>query len=194
MGNDKKRLIVAVTGASGAIYAKTLIDLLNTHRNQLEEAGVIFSKTARQVWKYELRDESYLSLPFRVYDPDDFYAPFASGSSGFDHMIICPCSMGTLGRIANGISNNLISRAADVVLKEKGKLILLTREAPYNLIHLKNMQTVMEAGAVVFPASPSFYSRPGTIDDIALEIVKRVLKIAGFEVDLNQWGKEHAKS
>ena len=112
----------------------------------------------------------------------------ASGSAGYTAMIICPCSMGTLGRIASGVSDDLMTRAADVVLKEKQKLILVPREAPYNLIHLNNMKLLTEAGAVICPASPSFYSKPATINDVVMTVVDRALTLAGLELETSHWG------
>lgn len=123
-----------------------------------------------------------------VYRPDDFFAPMASGSSGCDTMIIIPCTMGTIGRIAAGVSADLVSRAADVMLKERRKLILVPREAPYNLIHLTNMKLLAEAGAIICPASPSFYSKPSTLEDLVLTIVDRVLILAGYEIQTFSWG------
>ena len=125
---------------------------------------------------------------FTTYDNHDFMAPFASGSAGFDAFIICPCSMGTLGRIASGMSNDLITRAADVMLKERKQLICVVREAPYNLVHLKNMTAVTEAGGIICPASPSFYSIPKSIDDLAATVVDRVLQLAGISIDTFKWG------
>ena len=113
------KIVIGVTGASGAIYAKVLIDSLAGLKSQVDECGILFSENAKQVWQYELGNKEYENLPYRVYDIQDFYAPFASGSAGYDAMIICPCSMGTLGRIAAGVSNDLMTRAADVMLKER---------------------------------------------------------------------------
>jgi len=186
----KKKIIIAVTGASGAIYAKILFRKLEFLKEQIESAGVIFSKYAREVWKYELEDESYLNLSFPTYKEDDFFAPFASGSSGFETMIICPCSMGSMGRIASGISSDLITRSADVILKEKKKLILVPRETPYNLIHIRNMETITEAGGIICPASPSFYSKPDTIEKAVETVIDRVLGLAGFEISSFQWGEK----
>jgi 4-hydroxy-3-polyprenylbenzoate decarboxylase len=112
----------------------------------------------------------------------------ASGSAGYDVMIICPCTMGTLGRIAAGVSNDLMTRAADVILKEREKLILVTREMPYSLIHLNNMKLLTEAGAIICPASPSFYSKPQTMDEVVMTVVDRVLKLAGFDFSSFHWG------
>lgn len=184
----KKRIVVAVTGASGAIYAKVLFDKLSALSEQIDALGVIMSDNARDVWKHELGDAGYGSYRFRFYDKHDFNAPFASGSAGYDTCIICPCSMGTLGRIAAGISNDLVSRTADVMLKERRKLILVARETPYNLIHLNNMRTVTEAGGIICPASPSFYSRPSTPEEIAATVVDRVLDLAGLDVRTFRWG------
>src|SRR5690554_5337419 len=136
----KKKIVVAVSGASGSIYAKVLFEKLQQLENQIERVGVVMSDNAKDVWKYELSNEEYSEYSFEYFDKGDFFAPFASGSAGYDTMIVCPCSMGALGRIAHGISDDLVTRAADVVLKERRRLILVARETPSNLIHLKNMQ------------------------------------------------------
>ncbi|HSM46684.1 MAG TPA: UbiX family flavin prenyltransferase [Draconibacterium sp.] len=145
----KRKIVVAVTGASGAIYASLLFKKLREIKNQLSEVAVVFSTNAKDIWKYELKDTFEPVFPFRVYEKDDFYAPFASGSSSFDTLIVCPCSMGTLGRIAHGISDDLITRAADVILKERRKLILVPRETPFSLIHLENMKIITLAGGII---------------------------------------------
>jgi 4-hydroxy-3-polyprenylbenzoate decarboxylase len=116
-------------------------------------------------------------------------APFASGSAKYNTLIICPCSMGTLARIATGISNDLITRAADVILKERRKLILVTRDTPLSLIHINNMKTVTEAGAIICPATPSFYSKPQTIEEVAATVIDRVIDLAGLEQVSYRWGK-----
>ncbi len=185
----KRKIVVAVTGASGAIYAKVLFRKLRDIKDQLEEVGVIFSTNARDIWKYELGEEFEPVFPFHVYEKDDFYAPFASGSSTFDSLIICPCSMATLGRIAGGISDDLVTRAADVMLKERRKLILVPRETPYSLIHLENMKTLTLAGGIVCPATPSFYSKPETIEQLAETVIERVLKLADLKLDSFHWGE-----
>ena len=118
----------------------------------------------------------------------DFMAPFASGSANYGTMIICPCSMGTMGRIANGISNDLTTRAADVMLKERRKLILLVRETPYNLIHINNMKSITEAGGIICPASPSFYSNPQNFEELASTVIDRVLTLSGLKNDSYSWG------
>ncbi|MCK5729916.1 MAG: UbiX family flavin prenyltransferase [Draconibacterium sp.] len=187
----KRKIVVAVTGASGSIYAKILFDKLHEIKDQLDEVGVVFSTNALDIWKYELNEDFNPESPFCIYEKDDFYAPFASGSSKFDTLIVCPCSMGTLGRIAHGISDDLITRAADVMLKEKRKLIVVPRETPYSLIHIENMKTITLAGGVICPATPSFYSKPQTIEEVAETVVERVLNLADFNVDSFQWGKSN---
>ncbi len=185
----KQKVIIGVTGASGAIYGKLLIDKLHALKEQVEECGIIFSENAKAVWSYELGELDPGTIPFKVYEPGDFFAPMASGSSRYDTMIVCPCTMGTMGRIASGVSNDLMTRSADVMLKERKKLILVTREMPLNLIHINNMKLLTEAGAIICPASPSFYSMPHTIEDLVMTVVDRVLILAGFEIKAFHWGK-----
>lgn len=185
----KKKVVIAITGASGAIYAKVLLQKLVGLKDQIAAVGVVMSDNAKDVWKYELADESYKDFDFNFYDKNDFMAPFASGSAKFDTMIIVPCSMGTMGRIASGISNDLTTRAADVILKERRKLILVARDTPLSLIHINNMKTITEAGGIICPAVPSFYSRPKTFEDLAATVIDRVLDLAGFETDTYQWGE-----
>lgn len=186
-----KKVIVAITGASGSIYAKRLLDKLQSIKNQIGTCDIVFSSTAKEIWKYELgTTPEDFGGNYTVYEKNDFYAPFASGSAGYDTMIIIPCSMGTLGRIASGVSDDLITRAADVILKERKKLILVIRENPYNLIHLKNMTLLTEAGAIISPATPSFYCLPQTIDDIVDTVVNRVLDLAGIENNGFRWQEE----
>lgn len=237
---SKRKIIVAVTGASGAIYAETLLERLESLQEKPEEVALVFTQNAEDIWKFELeseitqvsdfakassdnagsreqgenKDKRHPPSPnlrkasvgkarlrwtgkekdkskalFKVYDNGDFFAPFASGSSKYDTMIICPASMGMLGRIANGISDDLISRAADVMLKERRKLILVPRETPYNLIHINNMKLLTEAGAIILPATPSFYSKPATIKELVMTVVDRILDHAGFDVDTHRWGE-----
>lgn len=188
----RHKLIVGITGASGALYGKLLLERLNSLQDQIEACGVIFSENARAVWKFELGEDpsGIVGDPGKIhfYTPDNFFAPMASGSAGYNAMIICPCTMGTLGRIASGVSSDLLTRAADVMLKERKTLILVPREAPFNLIHLNNMKLLAEAGTVICPASPSFYSKPATINDLAMTVVDRVLGLAGFEMESFAWG------
>lgn len=186
----KHKIIIAVTGASGAVYAKLLLEKLQTLNDQVEQAGIVFSSSAKEVWKYEIGNSDFEKLPFKVYGRNDFNAPFASGSARYMTMIVCPCSMGTLGRIASGISNDLITRAADVILKERRKLILVTRDTPLSLIHINNMKTVTEAGGIICPASPSFYSKPETIEQLTSTVIDRVLDLAGFDLKTKRWQEE----
>jgi flavin prenyltransferase len=186
----KRKIVVAVTGASGAIYASLLFKKLREIKNQLSEVAVVFSTNAKDIWKYELKDTFEPVFPFRVYEKDDFYAPFASGSSSFDTLIVCPCSMGTLGRIAHGISDDLITRAADVMLKERRKLILVPREMPFSLIHLENMKIITLAGGIICPAVPSFYSKPETIEQAVETVVERILNLSGFDIGSYRWGEK----
>jgi len=185
----KRKIVVAVTGASGAIYARLLLDTLQKLQAQIAEVGVVMSDNARQVWKLELDNEDYNNYPFTFYDKNDFMAPFASGSAKYDTMVIVPCSMGTLGRIAAGISNDLTTRAADVILKERRKLILVARDMPFNLIHIRNMQTVTEAGGIICPAVPSFYSKPQTVEEVAYTVVNRIIDLMGLENDSYRWSE-----
>lgn len=182
------KIVVAVTGASGAIYAKVLIDKLLKAKAQWQDLGIIMTENAKTVWKTELDNVDYSSLPVQFYTQNDFNAPFASGSGQYNTMIIVPCSMGTLGRIAGGISNDLITRAADVVLKERRRLICVVRDTPYNLIHIRNMETVTLAGGVICPATPSFYSKPQTLEEVAATVVDRVLDLAGIDISTFRWG------
>jgi flavin prenyltransferase len=183
-----KKIAIAITGASGSVYAKNLLDKLSTLQGQWDELSVVMTENARQVWKTELDNESYKDYPLKFYGTQDFLAPFASGSGKYDTMIIIPCSMGTLGRIASGMSNDLITRAADVILKERRKLICVARDTPYNLIHIRNMETITLAGGIICPATPSFYSKPKTIEEVAATVVDRVLDLAGFDISTFRWG------
>lgn len=187
----KQNIIIAVTGASGVIYAQSLFEKLRALHDQINEVAVVFSKNATDIWQHEIGDRSYLETDFSIYEPDNFNAPFASGSSQYGAMIICPCSMGTLGRIAGGISDSLITRAADVMLKERRKLIIVTRESPLSLIHINNMKTVTEAGGIILPASPSFYSKPTSINELVASVTDRILDLAGFEINSYRWGKNN---
>ena len=186
--NSKHKIIVAVTGASGAIYAKVLFDKLVQLEVQIAEVGVLMSDNAKLVWETELGNSDYKKYPFTFYDKMDFMAPFASGSANFGIMIICPSSMGTMGRIAAGISNDLTTRAADVILKERRKLIIVARETPLSLIHINNMKTITEAGGIICPATPSFYSKPQTFEDLAATVIDRVLTLSGLQNNAYSWG------
>ena len=182
-----RKIILAITGASGSVYARMLLEKLVRLKTPPAEIATVLSDTARDIWENETGIKFRAVKPVKVYDNNSYYAPFASGSSGYDTMIICPASMGTIGRIANGTSDDLICRAADVILKEKRMLIIVPRETPYNLIHLRNMETLTLAGAILCPASPSFYSKPETIDDLVLTVVERIISLAGFQADTYRW-------
>ncbi|MEZ5017718.1 MAG: UbiX family flavin prenyltransferase [Flavipsychrobacter sp.] len=184
------KIAVAVTGASGSVYAKVLLDKLVQLKDQVEEVSVVWSDNANVVWNHELGNELYKDYPFKVWGKNDFLAPFASGSSTYETLIICPCSMGTIGRIASGMSNDLITRAADVMLKERRKLICVARETPYNLIQLRNMTTITEAGGIICPATPSFYSKPQSIEEVAYTVIHRVLHLAGLKADGYKWQED----
>ncbi|HVF95705.1 MAG TPA: UbiX family flavin prenyltransferase [Flavisolibacter sp.] len=183
-----KKIAVAITGASGSIYAKLLLESLAVLKGQIEELSVVMTDNAKQVWQTELGDEAYIKLEGRHFTTKDFSAPFASGSARYDALIIIPCSMGTLGRIAAGISNDLITRGADVALKERKKLICVVRETPYNLVHIRNMETVTLAGGIICPATPSFYNKPPTIEAAAQTVVDRVIDLAGLQKTSFRWG------
>ena len=152
------KIAVAVTGASGSIYAKVLLEQLQRLKDQVAEVGVVWSDNAFTVWEHELGNKDHEKVPFKVWNKNDFMAPFASGSSSYQALIICPCSMGTLGRIAGGISND------------------------------RNMTTVTEAGGIICPATPSFYSSPKTFDDVAYTVIHRVLQLAGLNAEGYRWG------
>ncbi|MCB0628544.1 MAG: UbiX family flavin prenyltransferase [Saprospiraceae bacterium] len=186
---QQKKIVVAVGGSSGSIYAKVLFDRLQQLREQWTAVGVVMSDNAKYNWELELGDRSYDQYPFDHYEKKDFMAPFASGSARYGTMIICPCSMGIIGRIASGVSDDLTTRAADVILKERRKLILVPRDTPYSLIHLENMKRITEAGGIICPASPSFYSKPSTFEELAATVTDRVLDLAGFDLDTYRWGE-----
>lgn len=184
------KIVIAISGASGSIYPKLLIEKLLKVKDQWEALSVVMSNNAKEIWKSEIGNEDYLTYPIKFYEKNDFSAPFASGSARYNIMIVAPCSMGTLGRIATGISNDLVTRAADVILKERRKLILMVRDTPYNLIHIKNMEQVTLAGGIVCPATPSFYSMPSTIEELAATVVDRVLDLAGIDINSYRWGNQ----
>ena len=154
---------------------------------RLKEIAVIFSDTGREIWESETGSDFHTEGFAKEYHNSKYNAPFASGSSQYDTMIICPASMGTIGRIANGTSDDLIARTADVMLKERRRLIIVPRETPYNLIHINNMKQLTLAGAIICPASPSFYSNPKTIDDLVMTVVDRIIDLAGFDSNGFRW-------
>ena len=183
-----KKTVIAITGASGSIYADLVLRKLAATKDA-GEIAVVMTENAKLVWKTELGNENWKDSSFTFYGTSDFFAPFASGSAQYDTMIIIPCSMGTLGRIAAGISNDLISRAADVILKERRKLICVIRETPYSLVHIRNMETITLAGGIICPATPSFYSRPATLEEMASTVADRALDLGGFNIKSFRWGK-----
>ena len=183
-----KKIVVAITGASGSIYARQFLQKLLLIKDQWTELSVVMSENAREVWRTELGQDDYSKLPVKFFEKNDFSAPFASGSARYETMVIIPCSMGALGRIAAGVSNDLITRAADVILKERRRLICVVRESPYSLIHIRNMETVTLAGGIICPATPSYYSVPKTIEEVAATVVDRVLDLCGFAAKSFRWG------
>lgn len=174
------RLVVAITGASGIVYGKRLLEVLKKGKI---ETHLIISQTAKKLIEYELetKPETVEKLATHVYGNEDLFAPIASGSFKFDAMIIAPCSMKTLAGIACGYSDNLILRAAEVCLKEKRKLILVPRETPLSPIHLSNMLKLSRLGALIVPAMPAYYHKPRNIDDIVDFIVGKILDQLGIE-------------
>lgn len=185
-----QKLILGMGGSSGAIYARLLLDRLVQVRDQLGDVAVVASANARINWDLEIPDRTIESYGFRLWASHDFHAPIASGSSRYGTMIICPCSMGTLARIAQGYSDDLLTRAADVMLKERRRLIVVPRETPLSLIHIDNMKRLTEAGAILCPATPSFYSKPATIEELCMTVVDRVLDLAGIDITTFRWGEK----
>lgn len=179
------RVIVAVTAASGAIYARQCLELL-LRSSEVERIALIYSTHAKAVVESEgitMPEDSRIE----IYDNDNIWASPASGSARWDSMIIVPATMGTIARIASGISQSLIERSADVMLKERRKLVIVTREAPYSLIHLRNMTTLTEAGAIIIPASPSFYFNPSTIEELCMTISTRAVEHLGITTNHQEW-------
>ncbi len=181
------KIVVAIGGASGAIYARVLLDKLMKMSGH--EVSIVMSDNAEINWKLENKDDSLEKYTFRRFAKNDFNAPFASGSGKYDAMIICPCSAGLLGRIANGISDDLITRAADVMLKERKKLVLVFRETPLNLVHIKNMEKITLAGGIICPAMPSFYSNSKSIEEIVATVSYRALELTGLDTGSFSWGE-----
>jgi len=185
-----RKIVVGVTGASGAPYARRLLALLAERAREQKdvEIGCVLSPTARTVWALECGGTPE-DLGIAVYAPGDFGAPFASGSAGWHAMVVVPCSMSAAGRIAHGTGESLLTRAADVMLKERRVLIVVPRETPMSVIHLENLVTLARAGALILPACPSFYGQPRTLGDAVDTVVGRVLDHLGVEHDLvRRWG------
>lgn len=181
------KIIVAITAASGAIYARQLLEKLSTSE-EVERVAVIYSSNARAVVAHE-GERMPQSPKFEEYDNDNMFASPASGSARWDAMVVVPSSVGTVGRVASGVSQTLIERAADVMLKERRRLIFVVRETPYSLIHLRNMTALTEAGAVILPATPSFYSLPQDIEAVCQSVTERVTAILGLSGERYEWGK-----
>ncbi|GDX40307.1 flavin prenyltransferase UbiX [Armatimonadota bacterium] len=196
----ERKLVVAITGASGAPYAIRFLQVAIQHYSEIyvalsEQAlQVIRLETGRSIHPQNITAESLIGIDtpvLRFVEKRDYFTPPASGSFRHDGMVIVPCSMGAAGRIANGISNDLITRAADVCLKERRKLILVPRETPWNLIHLRNFTQLAEAGATILPAAPGFYHKPQSIEDLVDFMVARILQQLGIEQTLMpQWQVE----
>lgn len=178
------KIVVAISGASGAIYPKRLLDHL---RQTPATVAIVMSDHARQIWDAEVGTD-IRAYDYRIYSKTDFSAPFASGSNVWDALAIVPCSMGMLGRIVHGFSDDLIARAADVFMKERRKIIVMPRETPLNLIHIENMKLATLAGITVMPASPSFYSGAKTLEEAVDTVIHRVLDHLPIEkVQYKRW-------
>ena len=182
----KRRIIVAVTGASGSLYARLLVQKLLAYRDV--EVSVIATDNGTAVMRYEDSIDWLRDPQLKYYDNHDFFSAPASGSARFDAMVVIPCTMGTVGRIAAGLSNDLLARAADVMLKERRTLVLVPREAPVSTIHLRNLTALSECGAVICPASPSFYSRPESIEAACETVTNRVISLLGLDPGTPEWG------
>ncbi|MFZ1705875.1 MAG: UbiX family flavin prenyltransferase [Saprospiraceae bacterium] len=186
--NEHRKIVLAIGGSSGSVYAFRLMQKCISIPNLT--LGIVLTENAKINWSLELGEFKKEDWPYTFYSAKDFFAPFASGSAKYDSMVVCPCSMGLLARIANGISDDLITRAADVMLKERRKLVIVPRETPYNLIHLNNMKQMTEAGAVICPASPSFYSKPDTIEKVVDTVVDRVMDLLNLPVETYRWNEK----
>ena len=181
------KIVVGISGAAGAIYPFQLLNFLREKTGH--EVSITCSPNGLRIFREEMgKDLTQFDYP--IFSPQDFNAPFVSGSARYDQMIILPCSMGTMGRIAHGISNDVLTRTADVFLKEKRKLILVPRDTPFSLIHIENMRLLSLAGASIIPAIPSFYSHPRTVEEVAFTVTSRVLDHMGIDNSLMQRWKE----
>lgn len=185
------KLIIGITGASGAIYAKRIIQTITKEKTKIQETAIIFTDIGKKVWQHEIKDLKISEIPFKIYENDNFFVPFASGSSNFDAMIICPCSMGTMGKIANSIADNLLTRTADVMIKENRKLIIVPREMPYSITHIKNMWKIKTAGVDICPASPAFYANPKNINDLTDTVIQKIFKLININLNYFEWTKKN---
>ena len=179
------KIIVAITAASGAIYARQLLTSL-VESSEVERIALIYSTNARAVVAHE-GETMPCSAKIEEYDNDNLFASPASGSARWDAMVVVPSSVGTIGRVASGVSQTLIERSADVMLKERRRLIFVVRETPYSLIHLRNMVSLTEAGAVILPATPSFYSLPQDIEAVCQTVTERVTSILNLACERYEW-------
>lgn len=181
-------IVVAVTAASGSIYARLLVESLAAS-GDVGRIALVYSDNARAVAEHE-----GVAMPADAkiveYSNSDLFASPASGSAAWDAMVVVPSSVGTVGRVAGGVSQTLIERAADVMLKERRRLVFVVRETPYSLVHLRNMVALTEAGAIIVPASPSFYSKPATVEELCRTVVERVVALLGIAAPHYEWGKE----
>jgi 4-hydroxy-3-polyprenylbenzoate decarboxylase len=185
----KRKIVVGITGASGAPYARRLVSCLTTAANDQVELAVCISQTAPEVWALECGGDLRETIGVPIWGGRDYSAPFASGSAGWHAMVIVPCSMSTVARVAHGISDTLLTRAADVMLKERRTLIVVPRESPLSLVHLENLTALARAGALILPAMPAFYGQPKTLDDAIDTVVGRILDHLGLEHELlRRWG------
>lgn len=191
MSNSATRIIIAVTGASGSIYADDLIERLLCSDSNVTEIAIVRSKNAMQVWAHELQKSWPGHDKIAYFDSHDFNAPFASGSSKWDAMVVIPASMGTVARIAHGISDELITRTADVFLKERRSLIICPRESPMSPIHLSNLLSLSQMGALIMPASPSFYAPATDIKQLVGSITQRIIDHLGIsQENTYRWGEQ----
>ena len=181
------KIVIGIAGSSGSIYAKDLINKLIL-KSEVQLA-IVMSDNAMKNWEIEIGDNSYEKFSSMLYSKNDFMAPFASGSAQWDAMVVCPCSAGFLGRVASGVSDDLMTRTADVMLKERKKLIMVLRETPLNLIHIENMKSVTLAGGILCPAIPSFYSQPKTIEEVIGTVTNRVIDLLGVVNESYRWGR-----
>lgn len=181
------KVVVAITAASGAIYARQLLEML-VESAEVERIALIYSTNARAVVTHE-GETMPNSGKIEVFENDNLFASPASGSARWDAMVVVPSSVGTIGRVASGVSQTLIERAADVMLKERRRLIFVVRETPYSLIHLRNMTTLTEAGAVILPATPSFYSLPQSVEAVCQTVTERITAMLGLSGERYEWGK-----
>ncbi len=185
--NRPQRVVLGVTGASGSIYAQQLLVMLSAHE-RVGEVVLVMSDNGKRVWNYELGALPQESAKVRFEDNHNLFADVASGSVRAMGMIIAPCSMSTLGRIAHGVGDNLICRAADVMLKERRPLVVIPREMPLSLIHIESMRQLTLAGGIVCPASPTFYGRPQNIGDAVRTVAERTLDLMGLDIPAQRWG------